>query len=241
MDLPPKLLVISEYRTIGELGIRDHSSAFELLSGVSNRELSSGQRGDVMGHPVQGPPEPWPCILSAALQHEQQLVVKVPWEFDGASQARANCLPLRAEQQRQQSHDSTSNLQLLLVHVRVLCESNSLGQWSRSFSIENPRALNLSENKQQPLLCQAGPRSAAAAPSPVLGNIPPNDGMPGGPIPPGFFQPGRGWEVLPWSAISLGLQSCEKGFPGGAPGCDIASFFKPVLPEFEQCLVVHTF
>ncbi|XP_055205695.1 single-stranded DNA-binding protein 3 isoform X10 [Mirounga angustirostris] len=30
--------------------------------------------------------------------------------------------------------------------------------------------------------------SAAAAPSPVLGNIPPNDGMPGGPIPPGFFQ-----------------------------------------------------
>lgn len=32
------------------------------------------------------------------------------------------------------------------------------------------------------------PQSAAAAPSPVLGNIPPNDGMPGGPIPPGFFQ-----------------------------------------------------
>ncbi|XP_072863368.1 single-stranded DNA-binding protein 3 isoform X4 [Chlorocebus sabaeus] len=32
-------------------------------------------------------------------------------------------------------------------------------------------------------------QSAAAAPSPVLGNIPPNDGMPGGPIPPGFFQP----------------------------------------------------
>lgn len=34
------------------------------------------------------------------------------------------------------------------------------------------------------------PQSAAAAPSPVLGNIPPNDGMPGGPIPPGFFQVG---------------------------------------------------
>ena len=32
--------------------------------------------------------------------------------------------------------------------------------------------------------------SRAAAPSPVLGNIPPNDGMPGGPIPPGFFQVG---------------------------------------------------
>uniref|UniRef100_A0A8C7JY26 Single stranded DNA binding protein 4 n=1 Tax=Oncorhynchus kisutch TaxID=8019 RepID=A0A8C7JY26_ONCKI len=30
--------------------------------------------------------------------------------------------------------------------------------------------------------------SAAAAPSPVMGNMPPNDGMPGGPMPPGFFQ-----------------------------------------------------
>lgn len=32
------------------------------------------------------------------------------------------------------------------------------------------------------------PQSAAAAPSPVMGNMPPNDGMPGGPMPPGFFQ-----------------------------------------------------
>lgn len=31
-------------------------------------------------------------------------------------------------------------------------------------------------------------QSAAAAPSPVMGNMPPNDGMPGGPMPPGFFQ-----------------------------------------------------
>uniref|UniRef100_A0A673ISP4 Single-stranded DNA-binding protein 3-like n=1 Tax=Sinocyclocheilus rhinocerous TaxID=307959 RepID=A0A673ISP4_9TELE len=31
--------------------------------------------------------------------------------------------------------------------------------------------------------------SAAAAPSPVMGNMPPNDGMTGGPMPPGFFQP----------------------------------------------------
>uniref|UniRef100_A0A8C5B1Y6 Single stranded DNA binding protein 2a n=1 Tax=Gadus morhua TaxID=8049 RepID=A0A8C5B1Y6_GADMO len=30
--------------------------------------------------------------------------------------------------------------------------------------------------------------SAAAAPSPVLGNLPPGDGMPVGPVPPGFFQ-----------------------------------------------------
>lgn len=31
-------------------------------------------------------------------------------------------------------------------------------------------------------------QSAAAAPSPVMGNMPPNDAMPGGPMPPGFFQ-----------------------------------------------------
>uniref|UniRef100_A0A3B3SE03 Single stranded DNA binding protein 4 n=1 Tax=Paramormyrops kingsleyae TaxID=1676925 RepID=A0A3B3SE03_9TELE len=31
--------------------------------------------------------------------------------------------------------------------------------------------------------------SAAAAPSPVLGSIPPNDGTPGGQMPPGYFQP----------------------------------------------------
>ncbi|XP_055648604.1 single-stranded DNA-binding protein 2-like isoform X1 [Falco peregrinus] len=31
--------------------------------------------------------------------------------------------------------------------------------------------------------------SAAAAPSPVLGNIPPGDGIPVGPVPPVFFQP----------------------------------------------------
>lgn len=30
--------------------------------------------------------------------------------------------------------------------------------------------------------------SAAAAPSPVLGNIPPGDSMAVGPVPPGFFQ-----------------------------------------------------
>ncbi|XP_053549411.1 single-stranded DNA-binding protein 3 isoform X2 [Bombina bombina] len=41
--------------------------------------------------------------------------------------------------------------------------------------------------------------SAAAAPSPVLGNIPPNDGMPGGPIPPGFFQGPPGSQPSPHS------------------------------------------
>nr|XP_061790788.1 single-stranded DNA-binding protein 3-like isoform X26 [Nerophis lumbriciformis] len=34
--------------------------------------------------------------------------------------------------------------------------------------------------------------SAAAAPSPVMGGMPPGDGMPGGPMPPGFFQPPGG-------------------------------------------------
>lgn len=41
-----KLLVIFECRTIGELGIRDHSSAFESLSGVSNSEWQRSQLCD---------------------------------------------------------------------------------------------------------------------------------------------------------------------------------------------------
>ncbi|KAG8436862.1 hypothetical protein GDO86_007809 [Hymenochirus boettgeri] len=41
--------------------------------------------------------------------------------------------------------------------------------------------------------------SAAAAPSPVLGNIPSNDGMPGGPIPAGFFQGPPGSQPSPHS------------------------------------------
>uniref|UniRef100_A0AAY4AQU6 LisH domain-containing protein n=1 Tax=Denticeps clupeoides TaxID=299321 RepID=A0AAY4AQU6_9TELE len=39
--------------------------------------------------------------------------------------------------------------------------------------------------------------SAAAAPSPVMGNMPPNDGMPGGPMPPGFFQGPPGSQQSP--------------------------------------------
>lgn len=52
----------------------------------------------------------------------------------------------------------------------------------------------------------SSPQSAAAAPSPVLGNIPPNDGMPGGPIPPGFFQ------------VRAGPLSFAPFTPGQAPG-----------------------
>ncbi|KAM9326754.1 single-stranded DNA-binding protein 3 isoform 19-T19 [Gastrophryne carolinensis] len=59
--------------------------------------------------------------------------------------------------------------------------------------------------------------SAAAAPSPVLGNIPPNDGMPGGPIPPGFFQPPGG---VPGSQPLLpnSMDPTRQGHPGmGGP------------------------
>lgn len=37
-------------------------------------------------------------------------------------------------------------------------------------------------------VCVCDLQSAAAAPSPVLGNMPPGEGMPVGPVPPGFFQ-----------------------------------------------------
>lgn len=40
-------------------------------------------------------------------------------------------------------------------------------------------------------VCLCVSQSAAAAPSPVLGNLPPGDGMPVGPVPPGFFQVDR--------------------------------------------------
>uniref|UniRef100_A0A674F4F2 Single stranded DNA binding protein 4 n=1 Tax=Salmo trutta TaxID=8032 RepID=A0A674F4F2_SALTR len=54
--------------------------------------------------------------------------------------------------------------------------------------------------------------SAAAAPSPVMGNMPPNDGMPGGPMPPGFFQVIHLYSSLSF-ATSLPFMSPR--FPGG--------------------------
>ncbi|XP_012677103.1 single-stranded DNA-binding protein 3b isoform X4 [Clupea harengus] len=66
--------------------------------------------------------------------------------------------------------------------------------------------------------------SAAAAPSPVLGNMPPGEGMPGGPMPPGFFQsfmsprfPGG-----PRPPIRMGNQP-----PGGVPTA------QPMLPNMD--------
>uniref|UniRef100_A0A671RHV4 Uncharacterized protein n=1 Tax=Sinocyclocheilus anshuiensis TaxID=1608454 RepID=A0A671RHV4_9TELE len=43
--------------------------------------------------------------------------------------------------------------------------------------------------------------SAAAAPSPVLGNMPPGDSMPGGPMPPGFFQGPPGSQPSPHTQL----------------------------------------
>ncbi|KYO29579.1 hypothetical protein Y1Q_0018219 [Alligator mississippiensis] len=57
--------------------------------------------------------------------------------------------------------------------------------------------------------------SAAAAPSPVMGNMPPNDGMPGGPMPPGFFQ-------VPSSPMHLTLLPATPGhWPGPACGREL--------------------
>ncbi|XP_075927914.1 single-stranded DNA-binding protein 2 [Petromyzon marinus] len=43
----------------------------------------------------------------------------------------------------------------------------------------------------------AAAAAAAAAQSPVLGNLPPNDGMPSGPLPPGFFPGPPGSQMSP--------------------------------------------
>uniref|UniRef100_A0A8C6UEU5 Single stranded DNA binding protein 3b n=1 Tax=Neogobius melanostomus TaxID=47308 RepID=A0A8C6UEU5_9GOBI len=67
--------------------------------------------------------------------------------------------------------------------------------------------------------------SAAAAPSPVMGGMPPGEGMPGGPMPPGFFQSfmsprfAGGPRGPP---IRLGNQP-----PGGGPGPH------PMLPNMD--------
>ncbi|KAJ4942379.1 hypothetical protein JOQ06_012245, partial [Pogonophryne albipinna] len=50
--------------------------------------------------------------------------------------------------------------------------------------------------------------SAAAAPSPVLGSLPPGEGMPVGPVPPGFFQTG------------LDMYWLKQGDTSGTAGCE---------------------
>uniref|UniRef100_A0A672T9Y7 Uncharacterized protein n=1 Tax=Sinocyclocheilus grahami TaxID=75366 RepID=A0A672T9Y7_SINGR len=87
--------------------------------------------------------------------------------------------------------------------------------------------------------------SAAAAPSPVLGNMPPGDSMPGGPMPPGFFQVAdsiRGgisdfWQTwlinnllasqIPYSSSSPGTYLGPPGGAGGG-GCPPGT---PIMPS----------
>uniref|UniRef100_A0AAQ4QAL4 LisH domain-containing protein n=1 Tax=Gasterosteus aculeatus aculeatus TaxID=481459 RepID=A0AAQ4QAL4_GASAC len=64
--------------------------------------------------------------------------------------------------------------------------------------------------------------SAAAAPSPVMGNMPPNDAMPGGPMPPGFFQPFMSPRYPGGPRPSLRMPNQP---PGGIPGS------QPLLPN----------
>ncbi|XP_063057557.1 single-stranded DNA-binding protein 3b isoform X2 [Engraulis encrasicolus] len=68
--------------------------------------------------------------------------------------------------------------------------------------------------------------SAAAAPSPVLGNMPPGEGMPGGPMPPGFFQGPPGSQASPHAQPPPpnsmmgphGQSFMSPRFPGGPRG-----------------------
>uniref|UniRef100_A0A8C2AZR7 Single stranded DNA binding protein 3a n=1 Tax=Cyprinus carpio TaxID=7962 RepID=A0A8C2AZR7_CYPCA len=93
--------------------------------------------------------------------------------------------------------------------------------------------------------------SAAAAPSPVLGNMPPGDSMPGGPMPPGFFQvdtsknladgirggTGDFWQTclinnplasqIPYSSSSPGTYVGPPGGAGGG-GCPPGT---PIMPS----------
>uniref|UniRef100_A0A6Q2Y4P3 Uncharacterized protein n=1 Tax=Esox lucius TaxID=8010 RepID=A0A6Q2Y4P3_ESOLU len=58
--------------------------------------------------------------------------------------------------------------------------------------------------------------SAAAAPSPVLGNIPPGEGMPVGPVPPGFFQVHTHIvEFINRTGSSLSCSFMSPRYPGG--------------------------
>uniref|UniRef100_A0A3P9NZM4 Single stranded DNA binding protein 4 n=1 Tax=Poecilia reticulata TaxID=8081 RepID=A0A3P9NZM4_POERE len=60
-------------------------------------------------------------------------------------------------------------------------------------------------------------QSAAAAPSPVMGNMPPNDAMPGGPMPPGFFQPFMSPRYPGGPRPSLRMPNQPGGIPGSQP------------------------
>uniref|UniRef100_A0A8C6UFS8 Single stranded DNA binding protein 3b n=1 Tax=Neogobius melanostomus TaxID=47308 RepID=A0A8C6UFS8_9GOBI len=82
--------------------------------------------------------------------------------------------------------------------------------------------------------------SAAAAPSPVMGGMPPGEGMPGGPMPPGFFQrsPHSTWQpgklnsphLMHFSVtfvLMLNNTTSSLQPPGGGPGPH------PMLPNMD--------
>lgn len=85
--------------------------------------------------------------------------------------------------------------------VTLFVTVNAVHFWrgkSVAFAPRSAKAATLWSSQQPVVLCLLcndvalsllySLQSAAAAPSPVLGNMPPGDGMPVGPVPPGFFQ-----------------------------------------------------
>eukprot|EP00079_Xenopus_tropicalis_P021543 XP_012812890.1 PREDICTED: single-stranded DNA-binding protein 2 isoform X3 [Xenopus tropicalis] len=73
-------------------------------------------------------------------------------------------------------------------------------------------------------VAQDSEQSAAAAPSPVLGNMPPGDGMPVGPVPPGFFQ------GPPGSQLSLHAQHLPHNLSNSMIGPQNQPFMSPRYP-----------
>ncbi|NXV65699.1 SSBP4 protein, partial [Molothrus ater] len=76
--------------------------------------------------------------------------------------------------------------------------------------------------------------SAAAAPSPVMGNLPPGDGMAGGPVPPAFFQvppPRLGAAPSPNKGVQPPpqIKGCSPSLPPQHPDLLLA----PPLPSVQ--------
>uniref|UniRef100_A0AAY5ELD0 LisH domain-containing protein n=1 Tax=Electrophorus electricus TaxID=8005 RepID=A0AAY5ELD0_ELEEL len=73
--------------------------------------------------------------------------------------------------------------------------------------------------------------SAAAAPSPVMGNMPPGEGLPSGPMPPGFFQGPPGSQSSPHAQPPPNSMMGPHGQPpGGVPAA------QPMLPNMDPRL-----
>uniref|UniRef100_A0A2I3TBB4 LisH domain-containing protein n=1 Tax=Pan troglodytes TaxID=9598 RepID=A0A2I3TBB4_PANTR len=109
-----------------------------------------------------------------------------------------------------------------LLHVRVQKSAETFLseiRWEKTSRWENRLAPERRDTCEHSSEAKAfNDYSAAAAPSPVLGNIPPNDGMPGGPIPQPFMSPR--YVGGPGPPIRMGNQP-----PGGVLGT------QPLLPN----------